>query len=219
MKKNRGFTLVELIVVLVILAILAAILTPALLGYIDKAREKEDIEKAKACLDAAQGAFSQAYGKGVNTTNENVLGLDADYVKGDYKDVEASDSDAGKFVRDVTGEDPYIFLVATGSCKDNVKATDHQMYTIYYACYVKEKGSRPYYYYNGAWTTINPTADNNQSIIYKDTGKKSNKLLSMNMYIQYYVLCNKDKKVLDNSKGGDANLWVYIKTTLHNKYK
>ena len=33
---NKGFTLVELIVVLVILAILAAILVPALLGYIDR---------------------------------------------------------------------------------------------------------------------------------------------------------------------------------------
>ena len=42
-KKKKGFTLVELIVVLVILAILAAILIPALLGYIDRAREKKDI--------------------------------------------------------------------------------------------------------------------------------------------------------------------------------
>ena len=37
--KNKGFTLVELIVVLVILALLAALLVPALLGYIDKAKE------------------------------------------------------------------------------------------------------------------------------------------------------------------------------------
>ena len=36
---KRGFTLVELIVVLVILAILAALLIPALTGYIDKARK------------------------------------------------------------------------------------------------------------------------------------------------------------------------------------
>ena len=43
LKKNRkkGFTLVELIVVLVILAILAALLIPALTGYIDKARKSK----------------------------------------------------------------------------------------------------------------------------------------------------------------------------------
>ena len=40
-KKKRGFTLVELIVVLVILAILAALLVPALTGYIDKARKRQ----------------------------------------------------------------------------------------------------------------------------------------------------------------------------------
>ena len=52
MKKNRGFTLVELIVVLVILAILAAILVPALLGWVDKANSQKDIEKAKAAMTA-----------------------------------------------------------------------------------------------------------------------------------------------------------------------
>ena len=41
--KRRGFTLVELIVVLVILAILAALLIPALTGYIDKAKKNQVI--------------------------------------------------------------------------------------------------------------------------------------------------------------------------------
>ena len=41
LKEKKGFTLVELIVVLVILAILAALLIPALIKYIDKAKENQ----------------------------------------------------------------------------------------------------------------------------------------------------------------------------------
>lgn len=55
MKNNKkGFTLVELIVVLVILAILAALLIPALTGYIDKAKEKSVIAETRQFVMAAQ---------------------------------------------------------------------------------------------------------------------------------------------------------------------
>ena len=60
---NKGFTLVELIVVLVILAILAAILVPALLGYIDEARNKQLQLHGKSIYTAAQSVASKAYGK------------------------------------------------------------------------------------------------------------------------------------------------------------
>ena len=60
--KNKGFTLVELIVVLVILAILAAILVPALLGYIDNARSKQTILNARSAMIAAQAEMSSMYG-------------------------------------------------------------------------------------------------------------------------------------------------------------
>lgn len=63
-KKNskRGFTLVELIVVLVILAILAALLIPALTGYIDKARKSQVVAETRALTQAVQTEMSTLYG-------------------------------------------------------------------------------------------------------------------------------------------------------------
>lgn len=66
---RRGFTLVELIVVLVILAALAALLVPALTGYIDKANKQKVITEARAALTAAQAVVSEAYGRGQLTTD------------------------------------------------------------------------------------------------------------------------------------------------------
>ena len=62
--KNKGFTLVELIVVLVILAILAAITVPSLLGFIDKAKDKNLVVNAKYLLTAVQTEIVETYGKG-----------------------------------------------------------------------------------------------------------------------------------------------------------
>ena len=58
---NKGFTLVELIVVLIILALLAAILAPALLGYIDRAKREKETANAKALLNSVQNKLSALY--------------------------------------------------------------------------------------------------------------------------------------------------------------
>lgn len=60
--KKKGFTLVELIVVLVILAILAALLIPALTGYIKKAKEKSIVAETRQVVMAAQTIADEQYG-------------------------------------------------------------------------------------------------------------------------------------------------------------
>lgn len=65
-KSKKGFTLVELIVVLVILAILAALLIPALTGYIDKANQKKVVAETRQCVMAAQTLHDEAYGNGTS---------------------------------------------------------------------------------------------------------------------------------------------------------
>lgn len=76
--KKKGFTLVELIVVLVILAILAALLIPALTGYIDKAKEKQVIAETRSCVMAAQTYADEKYG----VDSGDLLDTDSIKVKG-----------------------------------------------------------------------------------------------------------------------------------------
>lgn len=55
-RKNGGFTLVELIVVIAILAILAGVAVPAYSGYINSANEAADITVCDAIKTAAMAA-------------------------------------------------------------------------------------------------------------------------------------------------------------------
>ncbi len=60
-RNKKGFTLVEVIVVLVILAILAAILIPSMIGWIRKAEDKSAVVEARTMLLAAQTIASENY--------------------------------------------------------------------------------------------------------------------------------------------------------------
>jgi len=139
---NKGFTLVELIVVLVILAILAAILVPALLGYIDEAKQKQIVLEGKSVYTAAQAVASEMYAK--NDSPENIANYSSRILK-------MADVDTSKISSISVG-----FAAAYSS-----SATTHAMWTVNYIAYEKTGANEKIYLVDGAWVTENDTSKTN----------------------------------------------------------
>lgn len=62
-KDKKGFTLVEMIVVIVIIGILLAILVPGMFKYIDKAKDKQILVNARTAQLNLETAVRELYGK------------------------------------------------------------------------------------------------------------------------------------------------------------
>ncbi|MDO4571955.1 MAG: prepilin-type N-terminal cleavage/methylation domain-containing protein [Clostridia bacterium] len=74
---KKGFTLVEVIVVLVILAILAAILIPSMVGWIEKANDRSAVIAGRTALLAAQTIASENYPIDQATLNGKLTEIEA----------------------------------------------------------------------------------------------------------------------------------------------
>ena len=109
MRKNGGFTLVELIVVIAILAILAGVAVPAYSGYINKANEAADNQ----LLAAVNTAFAAAcIENGLSTADVTSAGLgvsDGKVVPGSLRPAEL----APAFARYYAGNENTAFKVFT----------------------------------------------------------------------------------------------------------
>ena len=130
MKENKGFTLVELIVVIVILAIVAAILVPALLGYIDKAKGQQVVLDGKSVMTAAQTELSSAYAKGAEPNT-----VSADEI---VKVADVADK--------CTGFE--IYTAKKTDASSGAVTANHTAYTVYAVKYVPKTGDPIYYAYN-----------------------------------------------------------------------
>lgn len=173
---NQGFTLVELIVVIVILAILAAILVPALLGYIDKAKKQQDILKAKNCLTAAQTELVSLYAKGT-PLQDCVKDADKDTNKESGKVVDMifkMDSPIRRHILAAADDDPYMLLIGTGSYEAyHNTPQEHYAYTVYFVAYWPTKESDILFFDGTGWTNEYPwKADGGDNNIFEVNGQK-----------------------------------------------
>ncbi len=145
--RNSGFTLVELIIVLVILAILAALLVPSLLGFLDSARKRQDVVNAEALMRSIQAELSEEYGKSVSRFSS--MSTDADifmYGSDEYKGfIDRVYSKSG------VEKDPFLVIFYTYKVDGADYATasaeqKHKAFTCVSMVYWREKDSDPIYY-------------------------------------------------------------------------
>lgn len=70
-KKNRGFSLVELIIVIAIMAILAGVLAPQFIKYIGNSRVTSDLQNAQLIADAVSAQIAQDGADGKTTLGQS----------------------------------------------------------------------------------------------------------------------------------------------------
>lgn len=187
-RQKKGFTFVELIVVLVILAILAAILVPALLGYVDKAKKQQDMINAKSSLIAMQAKLAEFYGSG------NEVGLNEQSIadrNNKFHDVSWLNTEAAEEVLDMADVNPYMLIVGVGDYQTYKDTAPHKAYTAYFVAYWPAKDRDPIFFDGTDWTSEYP---------WKESGGNTFPVSGKPVSMQFYFIKAPKKSMTDNWK-------------------
>ncbi len=101
-RKNRGFTLVELIVVITIIAILAALLVPVISKYIEQATEATGNANARAVYAAGAALGAKAIANGTPRTNNATNADRVDYLGSNFAGIATVTYDSNGSVNTAT---------------------------------------------------------------------------------------------------------------------
>ena len=137
---KKGFTLVELVVVIAIIGVLAAILVPSMMGYVKKSRLKTANGNAKTAYNTAAGALADLETSGVQVTSLEIKNVDCTAGGSPAEIDDVADEAAGqKYVEEVVkqalgangGDGGYVSVVG------NTKAND-----VWYAAWHRKSGDK-----------------------------------------------------------------------------